>query len=148
LDNSDIDAAAKKDKGVCRLFAAGEIELAVNAGVSSSMNPRPILTGMQMCGLTSNDSTSGAYWGLLAKSAGAKFADYRDWNKPYISSMPGIGDDALWDENMGTVLVAKGSRVFGLRLAVKQAPVSSRRDRSGYSRKTAEHLARKALRRL
>jgi len=132
----------------CRLLSKEEVELALNAAAGVPLEQgRPILPGMSMCSL--NTSTgSVASWGVLSKSAQSQFQSYVQASRQYLNPMTMAGKDGVWDQQLATFVVLKGTRAIGVRLTVTRPPLSKGLDRKTYLEQTARLLTLRALRRL
>lgn len=148
LDSSDIDSAAKQLSGVCRLLMPEEVELALNAPLGDlSPASRPVLKGMPMCTMGTGPKGSAISWGLSSRSGPSLFKRYAVWNKDYVEDVSGLGDKAIWDENLTTLIVLHKNRVLGVRLTFN-SPKSKSSEPALRPRQTASALAIKILRRI
>ena len=136
-------------RGPCRLLDVDEVELAINVtigGTVSESRIRPALAGMDMCGVRSDRSV--AAWGVLSKSAAARFRQYKDWNGGWLEPRTVDGHPAVWDPGLRTLVVLDGSRAVAVRLTVEHPPLRKGADADGYTERTAGQLAARALKRL
>lgn len=130
----------------CTLLTREEVELALNER-QPSFEPmgRPILIGMTICTASRGDSV--ASWGVLSKSATGLFDRYLALNHGHTRKVDGVGDAAVWDEGLKTLVVRQADRGIGVRLRVAHPPVGTPKARQDYVAVVAKRLAARVLER-
>lgn len=83
----------------------------------------PILPGMEMCRVSSRDGR--VIWGMLADGAAKQFRRYRDWHGDELQGLRVEGHDAVWDEELRTLVVLSGDHAVGVQLTVPDSPVGT-----------------------
>jgi hypothetical protein len=112
----------------------------------------PILVDMSMCGFQSATGPAEARGGVAvgvwrsasgaasegesqadqggARSAKAAFGEYADAYDDFLEPVDGLGDQAVWDEELSTLLARKGDRIVGVRLSTPGQPGEGHRQQA------------------
>jgi hypothetical protein len=157
---ADVRPASEVDQSVpdpCTLLAAVEMQEAIGGPVVGPPDRQalPILVGMEMCQFTlgvmeSTDNTvTIGVWKPSSEGSGddqataAKiFERYRARNDRFgLADVGDVGDKAVWDEELGILLVRSDDRILGLTVFFAEPPAVGLQE-------VAVQLARLALARL
>lgn len=140
VETKDGDAAA----------AAGEAETATARDASAqpvsqdrtqAQRP-PLLPGMDMCWASSQEGR--IIWGVLAADDAEDpleevFQEYREWHGDYLDAARVDGYDAVWDEELRTLIVLADDHAIGVRLTVQNAPTDDDTRTDGDDRANEEN---------
>lgn len=143
------------DDGACRLITRDEASVAIDAVPgAASTGSRPLLVGMTMCSVEAKRQRqrrgqARAAWGVLSSGGRRRFDQYVSFHRPYVREVEGLGDRAVWDPGLRTVLVVRDDAVLALQVGVVGPPAGSKdKGRASYVRTTGVTLAARMLTRL
>jgi hypothetical protein len=150
VDAVDACSVVTKDEAASALGQAPD-------DLQSSRSPLPILVDMSMCGFQSAtgpvETKGGVAVGSVAvgvwrsatgatsegesqadqggaRSAKATFGEYADAYDDFLEPVDGLGDQAVWDEELSTLLARKGDRIVGVRLSTPGQPGEGHRQQA------------------
>ena len=145
VDAVDACSVVTKDEAASALGQAPDDLL-------SSRSPLPILVDMSMCGFQSatgpaeaRGSVAVGVWRSAseaasagesqadqggARSAKAAFGEYAAAYDDFLEPVDGLGDQAVWDEELSTLLARKGDRIVGVRLSTPGQPGEGHRQQA------------------